>query len=179
MKHLFIGFAASVLALVGCGGSVAGMAADAPEFTHSAVTDWINSPPLELASLRGSLVLVEFWTFDCYNCRNTLPWLKAIHAEYGPRGLKVVSVHTPELPQERIPANVRAAVKDLGITYPVMLDGDFSYWRAMNNRYWPAFFLVDADGKIALTAIGELHRGSKRGDAMEAAIRERLQRQAP
>jgi len=150
------------------------MAGEAPEFTHTAAADWINSPPLKLASLRGTPVLVEFWTFDCYNCRNTLPWLKAIHAEYGPRGLKVVSVHTPELEQERIPANVRAAVKELAITYPVMIDGDSSYWRAMNNRYWPAFFLVDRDGKIVQTAFGELHRGERRGDAMEAAIRERV-----
>jgi thiol-disulfide isomerase/thioredoxin len=154
--------------------SVAAMSVQAPEFTHTASKDWINSEPLTLASLRGSVVLVEFWTFDCYNCRNTLPWLKAIHAEYGPQGLKVVSVHTPELPQERDPANVRTAVKELGITYPVMIDGDSSYWRAMKNRYWPAFYLVDRDGRIVLSAIGELHRGDKRGDAVEAAIRERL-----
>jgi thiol-disulfide isomerase/thioredoxin len=148
------------------------MATEAPEFPHQAAADWINSAPLTLASLRGSVVLVEFWTFDCYNCRNTLPWLKAIHGEYGPRGLKVVSVHTPELPQERNPANVRAAVKELGITYPVMIDGDYSYWRAMKNRYWPAFYLVDRDGTIVLGAFGELHRGEQRGDAMEARIRE-------
>lgn len=174
MKRLYSYLAGTLLALAGCSGSVAGMPADAPEFTHAAPADWLNSAPLKLADLRGSLVLIEFWTFDCYNCRNTLPWLKAIHAEYGPRGLKVVSVHTPELPQEREPANVRAAVKQLGITYPVMIDGDSSYWRAMNNRYWPAFFLVDPAGKIVLGAFGELHRGEKRGDAMEAAIRDRL-----
>jgi len=92
------------------------MAITAPELPHQAPADWINSAPFTLASLRGSVVLVEFWTFDCYNCRNTLPWLKAVQAEYGPRGLKVVSVHTPELPQERDPENVRAAVKKLGIT---------------------------------------------------------------
>src|SRR5262245_27966489 len=155
----------SLLALAACGGNVPAMATEAPEFTHHESTDWINSAPLTLASLRGSLVLVEFWTFDCYNCRNTLPWLKAIHEEYGPRGLKVVSVHTPELPQERDPANVRKAVQELGITYPVMIDGDYSYWRAMNNRYWPAFYLVE-DGKIVLAGFGELHRGTQRGDAM-------------
>jgi thiol-disulfide isomerase/thioredoxin len=176
MNRMLAGFLGALLALVGCGGSVAAMATEAPEFTHDAATDWINSPPLALASLRGSVVLIEFWTFDCYNCRNTLPWLKAIHTEYGARGLKVVSVHTPELEQERVPANVRTAVKELGITYPVMIDGDSSYWRAMNNRYWPAFFLVDRDGKIVLGAFGELHRGEKRGDAMEAAIREQLGR---
>jgi thiol-disulfide isomerase/thioredoxin len=174
MKHMLMGLAGTVLALLGCGGSIAATVTEAPEFTHTATTEWINSPPLTLASLRGSLVLVEFWTFDCYNCRNTLPWLKAIHAEYSEKGLKVVSVHTPELPQERVVAHVRAAVKELGIEYPVMIDGDFSYWRAMNNRYWPAFFLVDGNGKVVETAIGELHRGQSRGDAMEAAIRKRL-----
>jgi thiol-disulfide isomerase/thioredoxin len=176
MKRILVGLAGPLLALAGCGGSVAALAAAAPEFTHSAPNDWINSEPLALSDLRGSVVLVEFWTFDCYNCRNTLPWLKAIHAEYGARGLKVVSVHTPELPQERDPANVRTTVKELGITYPVMIDGDFSYWRAMNNRYWPAFFLIDRDGNIVRSAFGELHRGQQRGDVMEAEIRELLAR---
>jgi thiol-disulfide isomerase/thioredoxin len=163
-----------VLTLAGCGGSVPAMSADAPEFTHSAKTDWINSPPLRLRDLRGQVVLIEFWTFDCYNCRNTLPWLKRIHAEYAARGLKVVSVHTPELPQERDPANVRAAVRELGIEYPVMIDGDFSYWRALNNRYWPAFYLIGRDGRVVETAIGELHTGRGRGDQFEAAIRKLL-----
>ncbi len=103
MHRIVLGLAASLLALIGCGGSVPAMAAEAPEFTHTATDDWINSAPLTLASLRDSVVLIEFWTFDCYNCRNTLPWLKAIHAEYGPRGFEVVSVHTPELEQERVP----------------------------------------------------------------------------
>ena len=159
------------LALCGCGGSVAAMPGDAPEFTHKAAKEWINSPPLKLADLRGEVVLIEFWTFDCYNCRNTLPWLKAIHEEYGPRGLKVVSVHTPELPQERVADNVRAATAELGIEYPVMLDADFSYWRALGNRYWPAFYLIGRDGRIVTTAIGELHKGQRRGEEMEAAIR--------
>src|SRR5262245_19912587 len=112
MHRTFASFLAWLLALVGCGGSVAAMATEAPEFTHPESTEWLHSAPLTLASLRGAVVLIEFWTFDCYNCRNTLPWLKAIHAEYGARGLKVVSVHTPELPQERDPANVREAVKE-------------------------------------------------------------------
>jgi thiol-disulfide isomerase/thioredoxin len=164
----------TALALAVGGGSVGAMAAEAPEFTHHATAEWINSAPLGLRALRGDVVLVEFWTFDCYNCRNTLPWLKAIHAEYAPRGLRVVGVHTPELPQERVPENVRAAVRELGITYPVMLDEDFSYWRAVQNRYWPAFYLVDRDGTIALAAFGELHRGTERGDRMEARIRDLL-----
>ncbi len=163
-----------VLALAACGGSVPAMSAAAPEFTHTAAVEWINSPPLLLRELRGQVVLVEFWTFDCYNCRNTLPWLKKIHAQYGPRGLKVVSVHTPELPRERDPAHVRAAVLELDISYPVMIDGDSSYWRAMGNRYWPAFYLIGRDGRIVETAIGELHTGRKNADAFEAALRSLL-----
>jgi thiol-disulfide isomerase/thioredoxin len=164
----------AVLALAGCFGTVPAMSAEAPELTHHATTEWINSSPLTLRGLRGDVVLVEFWTFDCSNCRNTLPWLKAIHAEYAPRGLQVISVHTPELPQERVPDNVRTAVRELGITYPVMLDADFSYWRALENRYWPAFYLVNRDGTIVLSAFGELHRGTERGDRMETRIRDLL-----
>jgi hypothetical protein len=99
-----------------------------------------------------------------------------VHAEYGARGLRIISVHTPELKQEYAPANVRKAVKALGISYPVMIDGDYSYWSALNNRYWPAFYLVDRKGRIVQTALGELHRGEQRGDALEAAIREQLER---
>ena len=178
MKRRHLGFAAALLAFMGSAGSVPAMATSAPEFPHQAATDWINSAPLTLASLRGSVVLVEFWTFDCYNCRNTLPWLKSIDAEYGAHGLKVVSVHTPELEQERNPANVRAAVKELGITWPVMIDGDYSYWRSMRNRYWPAFYLIDRQGNIVLGAFGELHRGEKRGDEVEARIRDLMARAA-
>ena len=167
---------AGLLAFLAGAGTVPAMATAAPEFPHQSASDWINSAPLTLASLRGSVVLVEFWTFDCYNCRNTLPWLKAIHDEYGARGLQVVSVHTPELEQERNPANVRAAVKRLGITYPVMIDEDYSYWRAMNNRYWPAFYLIDRDGNVVLRAFGELHRGEARSDTVESRIRGLLTR---
>lgn len=176
MRHHLVR-ALFAFALAGGGGNLPAVSApatstQAPEFTHEAATEWLNTSPLTLAGLGGHVVLIEFWTFDCYNCRNTLPWLKAIHAEYGPRGLKVISVHTPELPQERRPENVRAAVQELGIEYPVMLDEDFSYWRALGNRYWPAFYVVGRDGKIVLSAFGELHRGTPRGDQVEARIRE-------
>lgn len=148
----------------------------APDFTHHARTEWINSEPLRLSALRGSVVLIEFWAFDCVNCRNTLPWLESMYAEFADRGLKIVSVHTPELKQEYVPANVRRAVETLGIRYPVMIDADYSYWTAIGNRYWPAFYLIDGRGRIVETAIGELHRGQERGDRMEAAIRAQLDR---
>jgi thiol-disulfide isomerase/thioredoxin len=176
MKRESLGRMAALMAIIVCGASAAGTPDKLPEFTHTASSEWINSAPLRLSSLRGSVVLIEFWAFDCSNCRNTLPWLESVHAEYGTRGLKIVSVHTPELKQEYVPANVRKVVRELGISYPVMIDGDYSYWSALNNRYWPAFYLVDRNGKIVRTALGELHRGDARGDAMEDAIREQLER---
>jgi thiol-disulfide isomerase/thioredoxin len=164
------------LLLAFCNASSAATPTKAPEFTHTESSEWINSPPLKLRSLRGSVVLIEFWAFDCVNCRNTLPWVEAMYAEYRERGLQIVSVHTPELKQEYVPGNVRKAVKSLGITNPVMLDSDYSYWGALNNRYWPAFYLVDRKGRIVQTALGEMHRGKPRGDALEAAIRAELDR---
>lgn len=146
----------------------------APPLTATRAEAWINSPPLSLAGLRGKVVLLEFWTFGCSNCRNTLPWLKAAAEKYREQGLVVVSVHTPEFAHERVPANVRQAVRDLGIRYPVMLDPDFEYWKLLNNRYWPAFYLIDRQGRIVATAFGELHAGEARGERFEAQLRAQL-----
>jgi thiol-disulfide isomerase/thioredoxin len=146
----------------------------APEFPHSDAADWINSQPQSMAALRGKPVLIEFWTFDCVNCRRTLPWIKTVQERYGKDGLAVVSVHTPEFAREKDPTNVRKAVKSLGISYPVMLDNDFSYWNAMGNKYWPAFYLIDRRGRIVATQIGELHEGRARADDFEQQIKAAL-----
>ncbi len=146
----------------------------APEFTRRQPASWLNSVPLTLEGLRGRVVLVEFWTFDCINCRRTLPWLKAMQARYHDQGLIVIGVHSPEFEHERGAANVREAVIRLGISYPVMLDADHAYWRAIGNRYWPAFYLVGREGRIEATAIGELHEGTSRADGFEQRIRELL-----
>jgi len=143
----------------------------APPFPATESAAWINSPPLSLAALRGKVVLVEFWTFGCSNCRNTLPWVKATAADYASQGLVVVGVHTPEFAYERMPAAVARAVRDLGIQYPVMLDPDSAYWNLMHNRYWPAFYLIDRQGRIAATAIGELHHGEPRAERLEVQLR--------
>jgi thiol-disulfide isomerase/thioredoxin len=160
----------AVLALLGCGMTAVG-AAPAPEFPHRDAAAWLNSAPLTLADLRGRPVLIEFWTYGCSNCLRTLPWLKAMHERYAGQGLAIVSVHTPEFPHERDVERLRAAVQRLGIAYAVMIDNDFSYWRAMGNRYWPAFYLLDAEGRIVARAIGELHAGETSGDDFERHIR--------
>ncbi len=154
--------------------AVPAAAAPAPEFTHSKATEWINSKPQTLAGLRDSVVLVEFWTFGCINCLRTLPWLKAMHNQYRDQGLVVVGVHTPEFAHERDAAKVRAAVEKHDIRYAVMLDNDFSYWKALGNRYWPAFYLIDRTGEIEASHFGELHRGTARGDDFERRIQRLL-----
>ena len=169
MRHLIAAAAlASALLLPG---SDAGAASATPEFTRRDPAGWLNSEPLTLAGLRGKVVLIEFWTYGCINCRRTLPWLKTMHARYLKDGLVIVSVHTPEFDHERDVAKVREAVDRLEVEYPVMLDPDYAYWRALGNRYWPAFYLVGRDGRIRATAIGELHEGTARGDDFESRIR--------
>ena len=145
-----------------------------PEFTHAAAGDWLNTTPLRAARLRGHPVLVEFWAFDCSNCLASMPWMHAAAAHYRGRGLTIVGVHTPELPQEYRPEAVRAAVSRLAIDYPVMIDVDYSYWRALDNHYWPAFYLYDAAGRLVATHVGELHVGEPRSDAFEKLVERSL-----
>ncbi len=147
----------------------------APELPKLPATAWLNSAPLTLEALRGRPVLIEFWTFGCSNCRNTLPWLKRIHERYAPQGLAIIAIHSPEFDRERDPAAVAAAVRKLGIDYPVLIDNDFQYWQALGNRYWPAFYLIDSDGRIVATRIGELHSGQRSGDDFEREIASQLE----
>src|ERR1700733_1342957 len=121
----------------------------------SGATAWINSPPLTLASLRGKVVLVDFWTYSCINCLRTLPYIKAWNEKYQNSGLMIVGVHTPEFPFEKDEANVRKAVKDLGILYPVPMDNNYKIWRSFNNEYWPADYFIDATGNIRFHHFGE------------------------
>jgi cytochrome c biogenesis protein CcdA/thiol-disulfide isomerase/thioredoxin len=121
----------------------------------SGATAWINSPSLTAESLKGKVVVVDFWTYSCINCLRTLPYVKAWYAKYKDSGLVVIGVHTPEFPFEKDEANVRKAVHDLGITYPVAMDNDYRIWRAFNNEYWPAHYFIDATGKIRFHHFGE------------------------
>jgi cytochrome c biogenesis protein CcdA/thiol-disulfide isomerase/thioredoxin len=121
----------------------------------SGATAWINSSPLTPESLRGKVVLVDFWTYSCINCLRTLPYIKAWNEQYKNSGLVIIGVHTPEFPFEKDEANVRKAVKDLGITYPVAMDNGYRIWRAFNNEYWPADYFIDATGRIRFHHFGE------------------------
>jgi thiol-disulfide isomerase/thioredoxin len=125
----------------------------APEFTG--ITGWVNSAPLSLADLRGRVVLIDFWTFSCVNCTRTFPHLHALLDSFGPAGLTIVGVHSPEFDFEKDPANVRAAAQRLGVTWPVALDPDMATWNAWSNQYWPAEYLIDRSGQVAYVNFGE------------------------
>lgn len=142
----------------------------APEFTHTQPQDWLNGPPLTLNGLQGKVVLVEFWTFDCWNCYRSIPWVKTLEERFGKDGLQVIGVHTPELPQEYVLANVRKKVAELGVTHPVMIDNDYSYWKALGNQYWPAFYLIDGEGRVRGVHVGETHVGDRGAAEAEKQI---------
>jgi thiol-disulfide isomerase/thioredoxin len=118
-------------------------------------TGWLNSPPLTAAGLRGHVVLVQFWTYTCINWLRTLPYVRAWADKYKNQGLTVLGVHTPEFDFEHDLDNVRRAVKDLGVTYPVTTDNDYAIWTAFSNHYWPALYFVDAQGQIRHHRFGE------------------------
>jgi cytochrome c biogenesis protein CcdA/thiol-disulfide isomerase/thioredoxin len=118
-------------------------------------TEWINSEPLTTEGLRGKVVLVDFWTYSCINCLRTLPYLRAWAEKYKDAGLVVIGVHAPEFAFEKRTANVRRATKDLGIGFPVAIDNDFAIWRGFGNQAWPAFYFIDAEGRIRHHQFGE------------------------
>ena len=124
---------------------------------------WFNTKPLTLASLRGRVVLVDFWTYSCINCLRTLPHLRAWDAAYRSRGLTIVGVHTPEFAFEHDAGNVEAAVKRLKLRYPVVQDNDFATWNAYANRYWPAKYLIDRAGHVRFVHFGEGSYGETEG----------------
>jgi thiol-disulfide isomerase/thioredoxin len=152
------------LALMGCAGKEAQVdpnamratlvdLGEAPELTNQV---WLNTDaPLRLADLRGQVVLLEMWTFDCINCRNVLPALRGWHEGYGEQGLVIIGNHYPEFSHEADLDNLKAAVERLEIDYPVAQDNDGATWRAYGNRFWPTLYLIDKQGHIRYRHIGE------------------------
>jgi cytochrome c biogenesis protein CcdA/thiol-disulfide isomerase/thioredoxin len=123
--------------------------------SFSGATLWLNSPPLTAESLRGKVVVVDFWTYSCINCLRALPFVESWYQKYKDHGLTVIGVHAPEFAFEKDPANVRRAVADLKIAYPVALDNDYAIWQAFNNQYWPAHYFIDAQGRVRAHHFGE------------------------
>lgn len=140
----------------------------APEWNN---TTWINSEPLTLPQLQGKVVLVEFWTFDCINCQNVQPSLKSWYNDYNDKGLVIVGMHDPEFDYERKLENVQQAVKDKGLKYPVAIDNDFATWNKYGVRAWPTLYLLDKQGYIRYSHIGEGAYDTTRS-AIESLLKE-------
>src|SRR5437016_2011101 len=121
----------------------------------SSATAWLNSPPLTAAGLRGKVVLIDFCTYTCINWLRSLPYVRAWAAKYRDQGLVAIGVHTPEFAFEQDITNVRRAVKDMRVDYPIAIDNDYAIWRGFNNEYWPALYLVDGQGRIRHHSFGE------------------------
>jgi thiol-disulfide isomerase/thioredoxin len=170
MKPRSLAASAAIVALALAGSALAALGGEAPRAVETpfvtaatqatapdfvGLGNWHNSAPLKLADLRGKVVLVNFWTYGCVNCVNTLPHVTGLYAKYKDRGLVVVGIHTPEFPFERSASNVQAALKRHGITYPVAQDNDSQTRTAYRNRYWPAQYIVDQNGKIVFQHDGE------------------------
>jgi thiol-disulfide isomerase/thioredoxin len=118
-------------------------------------TEWLNSPPLTAAGLRGNVVLIDFWTYTCINWLRTLPYVRAWAEKYKDQGLVVIGVHTPEFWFEQDVDNVRQAAEDMRVDYPIAIDNDYALWRAFDNHYWPALYFVDAQGHVRHHQFGE------------------------
>ena len=141
--------------------------APAPEF--AGIDRWFNSPPLSIAGLRGKVVLVEFWSRECINCVHTLPHTKALYDKFGKDGLVIVGVHTPEYEEEHDLTGVKSAIRAFDIHWPVVLDNNYRVWKAFDNRFWPALYLIDRDGRIVYR-----HYGEGNYDTTEQRVRQLL-----
>ncbi|ULH16339.1 redoxin domain-containing protein [Deinococcus sp. KNUC1210] len=147
----------ALLLFGGLGGSAVAVSAGqpAPDFIRGG--QWFNAPtPPTIASLRGKVVIVNLWVYSCINCHNSLPTLKRWYDTYRADGLEIVGIHTPELSSDRPAANVAAALKVDGISWPVMQDNDNATWNAYNNEYWPTFYLIDRRGVVRMVHAGEI-----------------------
>ena len=133
----------------------------APELTG--IAGWINSDPFTLEKLRGKVVLIDVWTYTCVNCIRTLPYLRDWHSKYAESGLAVIGLHSPEFEFEKHESNVISATLNYDLKYPILLDNDMDTWRALNNQFWPAKYLIDGDGYIRYTHFGE-------GDYLETEL---------
>jgi len=142
----------------------------APEFHQTSADQWLNSPPLTLESLRGKVVMLDFWTFDCWNCYRSFPWMNEMEARFNPDEFIIIGVHTPEFEHEKVRANIEKKIAEFELKHPTVMDNDFTYWKAMNNRYWPSYYLIDKKGNIRHNFIGETHADTKKARKIETSI---------
>jgi len=171
MKHHFLQYLSTLLLFFTLN-SLA-MSADAnraPEFTHKQASAWINSQPLQLADLKGKVVMLDIWSYGCWNCYRSFPWTNDLEQRLKDKDFIVIGVHAPEFDHERDRNNVVAKAKEFKLHHPIMMDNDFSYWNALGNQYWPTFYLIDKQGRLRAKFFGETHKGDRNARKIEASI---------
>lgn len=171
-KNIYLIFIVG-LALLVSGASFPGKTnppAKMPEFTQADPMAWINSKPLSVKDLRGKVVLLDVWTYGCWNCYRSFPWLRGVEEKFAEQDFQVIGIHTPEFDHEKERDDVVKKVAEFMLHHPVMMDNDFAYWRSLRNRYWPAYYIVDKRGKIREVFIGETHAGDHRSKRIEKLI---------
>jgi len=141
-----------------------------PEFTQTDEVAWLNTKPLSAADLRGKVVLIDVWTYGCWNCYNSFPWLRSVEKKFADQDFAVIGIHTPEFDREKERENVAKKIEEFELHHPVMMDNDFAYWHALRNKYWPAYYVVDKKGNIRDAFIGETHKGDRRAKKIEKLI---------
>ncbi len=141
-----------------------------PEFTQLNLDSWINSQPLQVKDLKGKVVLIDVWTFGCWNCYRSIPWLNSLEDLFDKDQFIIVGIHTPEFEHETEHEKVVAKCKEFNVTHPVMMDNDFAYWKALGNQYWPTFYVADKQGIVQGVFIGETHQGDQRAKQVENLI---------
>ncbi len=141
-----------------------------PEFTQVDEVAWFNSKPLRSEDLRGKVVLIDVWTYGCWNCYNSFPWLRGVEEKFADQDFTVIGIHTPEFDREKERENVLKKIEEFELHHPVMMDNNKAYWRALRNRYWPAYYIVDKKGNIRDAFIGETHEGDRRAKKIEKLI---------
>lgn len=141
-----------------------------PEFTQTSQKEWMNSKPLTKKDVLGKVTLVDFWTYGCWNCYRSFPWLHGVEKKYKDKGFQIIGIHSPEFESEKIHKNIAEKIKHFKVTNPVMVDNDMAYWRKMNNRYWPAYYIVDKKGNVRAHFIGETHKNTAQANKIENTI---------
>lgn len=141
-----------------------------PEFIHTHQQEWINSKPLSKGDLKGQVVLIDIWTFACWNCYRSFPWLNDLENQLKDKPFKIVGIHTPEFDYEKDRTSVIEKAQQFKLHHPIMIDNNAAYWKKLKNQYWPTYYLVDKQGLVRYRFIGETHVGTRKANAIESAI---------
>ena len=145
-----------------------------PEFTQTNQEAWINSKPILKDELKGKVILMDIWTFACWNCYRSFPWLNALEKELKDKPFGVIGIHTPEFDYEKKRDAVINKAKEFELRHPIMMDNNFVYWKKLKNQYWPTYYLIDKQGQVRYRFIGETHANTRKSAAIKSAIQKLL-----